>query len=59
MIRVISCLILAGLICLGSSCRPAASCGMQKTNSKLIAGNHDFGKKKEAQHYKRKNRSRY
>jgi hypothetical protein len=29
---------------------------MQKTNQKLIGGNHDFGKKKEAKKYKRMNR---
>jgi len=29
---------------------------MQKTNQKLIGGNHDFGKKKEAKKYRRMNR---
>jgi len=32
---------------------------MQKTNQKLIAGNYDFGKKKEAKKFKRKNRKGY
>jgi hypothetical protein len=39
----------------------AASCSsqckrMSKTNAKLIAGNHDFGKGKESKKYKRLNR---
>jgi hypothetical protein len=38
-----------------SSC--ASQCNkMSKTNAKLIAGNHDFGKGKEAKKYKKMNR---
>ena len=51
-------LILSAIFCfslLGTSCRSSSSCGMQKTNSKLIAGNYDFGKSKEAKKYKKKN----
>ena len=39
----------------GESCH--SSCKkMQKTNGKLISGNYDFGKKKEAKKYKRRNK---
>ena len=49
-------LLLSALLAIGMTMQSCHSqCKqMQKTNQKLIAGNHDFGKGKEAKKYKRK-----
>jgi hypothetical protein len=58
MIRLILIAFSASLLLAGASCR-SASCNTARNNSKLIAGNYDFGKKKEAKKYKKKNRRSY
>jgi hypothetical protein len=58
MIRGILTIILGASLVFGAGCR-SSSCQTQRNNAKLIAGNYDFGKKKETKKYKKQNRCGY
>lgn len=55
MFRLLHLLLVVCILVAATSC--SSHCKrMSKTNAKLIAGNHDFGKGKESKKYKKMNR---